>query len=586
MIFLWRWWKARTTDPYGELNHSAPVVRSAHMSNATDPFRATQWQPSTLDTNTNWVPQFQPTTWQRPLSLVYKQEKALRGSSDTIVPPWVKVKTAHISRPSLSSSVNSFDREPVSNYKYSSKAALPPPPAAYVVGRAAMPMTPVIETNIRKPEPIPVPTPTSPSPRYTTIMEAEASRSRHTSIAACRPSEDTLVMPEDEEVPPVPQIKKKLMEAEAGFRARLESEKGEQQETLSAEGQEFEIPDFQYAVPKTPRLSSLPKHYSGPASGADVPPEHFFPPTPASVAERYGYATPRTPAGVFVSPMASTTSSRFTTHDNSPIPPLPSPSINLPRLVKVIGTYQPVLADELAVGLGETLRLLHVFPDEWCLVQRLFPNETSAVPSRTTTFMESGAVPILCLSEIGGGSIPRAPPSNSPIEPVASVSVAHPDSASPSSNSPSAASETSGVSGISGQTGTTNTTTTTTISEPRSHWSSATTNIDALSPITSPGSDRSQVLLAKKNRHPASPASASSSVSGQSLVIPPGLSGAGYMPRMPKKLSQVTRPLQTKSTTSVPVAIIRGPVRPYAAPAGMTMKNGSFSSMFDRSRAS
>lgn len=503
------------------------------MSNVADPFRAVHWQPSTQDTNTKWVPQFRPASWQRPLSLVYKQEKA-RASTDTVVPPWVRVKHMHVANPSVT---DLADREPVSNYKYSSKAALPPPPAAYVVGNRSPPARPSFETEISAPSPIPVPAPKSPSPRYTVIERASV---KHASVAA-RASEET------------------AME--------------EAQETGSAEGQEFEIPDFKYSVPNTPRHSSLPKRQTGPTSGADVPAEHFFPPTPASVAAYYGHQTPRTPAGVFVSPM---TAASFA--DEQSPPPLPSPSANLPRLVKVVGTYKPALADELSLALGETLRLLHVFPDDWCLVQRLFPNETSAKASRATGLMETGAVPILCLTEIGGGSIPRPTPTSSPVESVTPASVA-----SGPTVSPSAASQTSGVSGASGQTGATtntNTTTTTQLSEPRSHWSSATTNIDALSPFTSPGSDRSLAVKGSVPPPIASPGSAASSASGQSLFVPPGLQGAGFMPRMPKRLDEVVRPTHSKTG---PAQVSMSKAYP---PVGMSLRNGSFSSMFDRTRAS
>jgi hypothetical protein len=523
-----------------------------------DPFRASRWQPSTEDTNPNWVPQFQPATWQRPLSLVYKQGSTSRSSgsdsSDTTVPAWVKVKTVRASMSGVS------EKEPVSDYKWSSKAALPHPPAAYISGTRAPPTTPVLGSPAVAPAPAPAPASVPPAPekqgdlapRFTT--ETERSSVRRASMAA-RSSREF--------VPPLPA--------------------SVPQETASAESEEFEIPDFKYTVPHTPRYSSLPQHRPGPSSGLEAAPEHSFPPTPPSIAAQYSHLyTPRTAgAHVIVSPMPSVGSQPDRVTDDEPVPKSSEATANvLPRLVKVVGTFKPALADELALSLGETLRLLHIFPDDWCLVQRLFP-QGSGEP-RATSGMESGAVPILCLAEIGSGElVPRVPSSTSSSPKSPMPSARNETVPAPLSTSP-AVSEGSGVSGASGQTGatgTTNATETTQLSEPRSHWSPATTALGSFTPITSPESDRSAGQVVKDDVRqktdavsPPIPSPGSSVASGQSLVVPPGLSGAGYMPRMPKKLDQVPKPAHGKAV--------------YSNKIGMTLRNGSVASMLDRTRAS
>jgi len=61
-------------------------------------------------------------------------------------------------------------------------------------------------------------------------------------------------------------------------------------------------------------------------------------------------------------------------------------SSKLPRLVVVETTFTTTLHDELAVRVGETLRLLEEYEDEWCLVQRVGPKDT-----------EKGVVPRFCV---------------------------------------------------------------------------------------------------------------------------------------------------------------------------------------------
>jgi hypothetical protein len=54
----------------------------------------------------------------------------------------------------------------------------------------------------------------------------------------------------------------------------------------------------------------------------------------------------------------------------------------------VTSSFQPARPDELSLKMGETLRLIREFEDEWCLVQRVGrPNA------------EKGVVPRFCLEE-------------------------------------------------------------------------------------------------------------------------------------------------------------------------------------------
>lgn len=60
----------------------------------------------------------------------------------------------------------------------------------------------------------------------------------------------------------------------------------------------------------------------------------------------------------------------------------------LPRLMHVVTTFQPSMEDELSVQVGETLRLLEEYEDEWCLVQRVGRYDA-----------EKGVIPRFCLVE-------------------------------------------------------------------------------------------------------------------------------------------------------------------------------------------
>lgn len=68
-----------------------------------------------------------------------------------------------------------------------------------------------------------------------------------------------------------------------------------------------------------------------------------------------------------------------------------------PRLMTVTTTFTPTMADELAIVMGETVRLLEEYADEWCLVQRV--GKIDEV---------KGIIPRFCLSE-RQAVVPRLP---------------------------------------------------------------------------------------------------------------------------------------------------------------------------------
>jgi hypothetical protein len=69
----------------------------------------------------------------------------------------------------------------------------------------------------------------------------------------------------------------------------------------------------------------------------------------------------------------------------------------VPRLMTVTTTFTPTMSDELAIVMGDTVRLLEEYADEWCLVQRVGKIDEI-----------KGIIPRFCLSE-RQGMVPRLP---------------------------------------------------------------------------------------------------------------------------------------------------------------------------------
>ncbi|KAG6906518.1 hypothetical protein DXG01_013483 [Tephrocybe rancida] len=152
---------------------------------------------------------------------------------------------------------------------------------------------------------------------------------------------------------------------------------------------------------QSPRLIPIPP---SPAASTTVPP----PPTPP--------ANKRTKMS-FVSmveqpmPSPSPRSESFAAQDLVyPREPSESPSDEanqkLPRLMSVSSSFTPSLDDELAIKLGDTVRMLDEYKDGWCLVQRVgrIDAPKGAVP-RFCLQERRGVVPILPNRKYSNGSL-------------------------------------------------------------------------------------------------------------------------------------------------------------------------------------
>ncbi|KAG6817778.1 hypothetical protein H0H87_003186 [Tephrocybe sp. NHM501043] len=110
-------------------------------------------------------------------------------------------------------------------------------------------------------------------------------------------------------------------------------------------------------------------------------------------------------------PAPSPRSESFATHDLVyPKEPGESPSDEsnqkLPRLMSVASSFTPTLDDELAIKLGDTVRMLDEYKDGWCLVQRVgrIDAPKGAVP-RFCLQERRGVVPIIPNRKFSNGSL-------------------------------------------------------------------------------------------------------------------------------------------------------------------------------------
>ena len=83
-------------------------------------------------------------------------------------------------------------------------------------------------------------------------------------------------------------------------------------------------------------------------------------------------------------------SSTFWSHSfiNNPRGEFGSDNLRAPRLMNVIVPYNPTLPDELAVKVGDTVRLMQEYRDGWCFVQYVGKIDAPR-----------GVVPLICLEE-------------------------------------------------------------------------------------------------------------------------------------------------------------------------------------------
>ncbi|KAF8647465.1 hypothetical protein AX16_006671 [Volvariella volvacea WC 439] len=72
---------------------------------------------------------------------------------------------------------------------------------------------------------------------------------------------------------------------------------------------------------------------------------------------------------------------------------------DFPRLVSVITTFTPSLEDEMAVKVGETVRLLSEFEDGWCLVERLVSEQAPVGSENAMDGVRRGVCPKFCIGE-------------------------------------------------------------------------------------------------------------------------------------------------------------------------------------------
>lgn len=69
-------------------------------------------------------------------------------------------------------------------------------------------------------------------------------------------------------------------------------------------------------------------------------------------------------------------------------PTCPSPNTYLPRLMTVIAPFTPTLDDELPLKVGDTVRIIEEYKDDWCMVQMVGRMDSPR-----------GVVPCVCLQE-------------------------------------------------------------------------------------------------------------------------------------------------------------------------------------------
>lgn len=147
----------------------------------------------------------------------------------------------------------------------------------------------------------------------------------------------------------------------------------------------------------------LPPPPPPPSGSPPSPPHPATPPTPpASLKLKFvpGFASTSTPA-----PSPPRTSS-FASQQTQHAPGLDRPASassedsatsgsprrkKLPRDMVVVQLFVPTMDDELAVAVGETLRLVEEFADGWCLCQRLGAGQDGQVVK--------GVLPRFCLDE-------------------------------------------------------------------------------------------------------------------------------------------------------------------------------------------
>ncbi|CAK5277190.1 unnamed protein product [Mycena citricolor] len=135
-------------------------------------------------------------------------------------------------------------------------------------------------------------------------------------------------------------------------------------------------PPHQSAMPPTPPTPPAKKSKTNPFA-REIPPAK---PEPSDLAPLPLPSPARTASFAHMQTM------QMPPEDEAAIPPSPLPV----RLMNVVSAFAPTMEDELALRVGETVRVLEEFQDGWGLVQRVGRNASEA---------PKGVVPMTCLVE-------------------------------------------------------------------------------------------------------------------------------------------------------------------------------------------
>lgn len=126
------------------------------------------------------------------------------------------------------------------------------------------------------------------------------------------------------------------------------------------------VPPLPVSLPTQPLPPTPPAAPKFNFEGVTPPPSNKLSPNPARNSS-FG-----------LHPVVSTKLSSYSRHSEK----------KFPRLMNVVNSFEPSMEDELMITVGETIRILEEYEDEWCLVQRVGRIDA-----------EKGVVPRFCLTE-------------------------------------------------------------------------------------------------------------------------------------------------------------------------------------------
>jgi len=161
---------------------------------------------------------------------------------------------------------------------------------------------------------------------------------------------------------------------------------------------------------QSPRLIPIPP---SPAAAAGTPPTPPTPPANRRTKTSFTSLSERQPLPAAPSPRSESFSPRDLVNARESADYHSEDSgrdQKLPRLMSVATTFTPTLDDELAIKVGDTVRMLDEYLDGWCLVQRVgrIDAPKGAVP-RFCLQERRGVVPILPTRKFSNGSLKSQP---------------------------------------------------------------------------------------------------------------------------------------------------------------------------------